>query len=105
MAWLADDFDPILGGDRAESLIAAQAGRGLRSLRRFPAGRDAALDNARTLADTSRCSGRGRPAATAHVRARMSLVKEQALKQAVVIGVSFVGSVGATAAMTPGQAG
>lgn len=105
MAWLADELDPIRGGGLAQRLIAARPDLDLRSLRRFPAGRGAALDNARALAETSGCSGRGRPAATAHVRARMSLVKEQAVKRAVLIGASLAGSVGAMAGLMMEQAG
>lgn len=105
MAWLADDFDPTRGGGLADGLIVAHADPRFRSLRLFHAGRGAALDNGRALAETLGWSGHGRPAALAPVRARMSLVKELAVKRAMSNGASPVGSVVATAGLLPEQAG
>ena len=105
MAWLANDFDPIRVGGLADGLVVAPADAGLQSLRLFHAGRRAALDNARALAETISWSGHGRPAAMAPVRARMGLVREQAVKRAMLIGASAGSSVVATAGMMPEQAG
>ena len=105
MAWLADDFDPTRGGGLADGLIVAQADPRFRSLRLFHAGRGAALDNARALAETLGWSGHGRSAAVATIRARMSLVREQAVNREMLNGASPACSIVATAGMMPEQAG
>ena len=105
MAWLADDFDPIRAGGLADGLVVAPADAGLQSLRLFHAGRGAALDNARALAETISWPRHGRPAAMAPVGARMGLVREQAVNRAMLNGASPACSVVETAGTLPEQAG